>query len=98
MITLEQYLKKRYDTHFAEFKSAFPDIDPPAPEWWRVWLRKYSSPAISEAIAKLAKHPLKARFSTASTGRALTAMLNEDAMRRAIPVSAPPSGDSGVQS
>jgi hypothetical protein len=94
-MTLEQHLKKRYETHVAEFTSAFPLIDPPAPEWWRVWLRKYPSPAISEAITKLAKHPLKSRFSTASTGRALSALLNEDAMRRAIPAVSDAPSTSG---
>jgi hypothetical protein len=81
----KQYLTNRFTTHVAEFKAAFPDIDPPASDWWRIWLRKYPSSAISECIATLAKHPLKPRFSTASCGRALSVMLRDDAIRRAVP-------------
>jgi hypothetical protein len=83
-MTLERQFKRQYDTHIAAFKSAFPEIVPPACDWFGLWMRKYQFRAISDAINTLAKHPLKSRFSTESCGRAISSLLREDAMRRAL--------------
>ncbi len=76
--------KQDYTTLVAEFQTAFSGIKPPAPDWFVFWLGKYSFREISDAIHTLQTHPLKARFTTESTGRAMSALLRESALRRAV--------------
>jgi hypothetical protein len=74
----------QYTDLIATFKAAFPDIDPPDSTWFAKWLREYRFGAIRDAIQTLATHPMKARFTTDSTGKAISALLREDALRRAV--------------
>jgi hypothetical protein len=80
----EWKFKQHYLELIAEFESAFPGIKPPAPEWFQLWLGKYSYAAISEAIQTLQKHPMKPRFTTDSCGKALSALLSQIALQRAM--------------
>jgi hypothetical protein len=84
MQTQEEVLKKQYAELLASFAEAFPQIAAPAGEWWGLWLRKYSVRDIQHAIATLQKHPLRGRFTTESTGKAITALLRENALRRVV--------------
>ena len=70
------------------FRTAFPDINIPAPEWLEHWLNKYSSEAILAAIQTLQNHhpAVKARYSEQSIGRAMSTLLRADAVRRAIAI------------
>jgi hypothetical protein len=81
---LELKLKQDYTALVVEFQTAFPGIKPPAPEWFALWLGKHSFREISDAIHTLQAHPLKSRFTTESTGRAMSALLRESAVRRAF--------------
>ncbi len=80
----ENKIKLRFDELIAEFSKAFPNIEPPALEWWRLWMEKHPLFAISESIQTLAQHPLKSQFTTESCGRAISAMLRERALNRAF--------------
>jgi hypothetical protein len=86
MPSQEQKLREQYLNLITVFEAAFPGIQPPAPTWFGLWLSKYNPEDISNAIQVLEKHPLKARFTTDSTGRALSALLREAALRRAIAI------------
>ena len=70
------------------FRTAFPNLDIPAPEWLEHWLNKYSCDAILSAIHTLQNHHpnVKARFTQDSIGRAMSTLLRADAVRRAIAV------------
>jgi hypothetical protein len=92
MITLEQQLRQQYVAILAEFTTEFPDVTPPEPAWFQLWLGKYLYSDISAAIRKLGQHPLKASFTQQSTGKALSVMLKQDATRRAF------SSDPAVRS
>lgn len=75
----QQYVKLR-----AEFKAAFPDIEPPEPRWWVVWLSHNNHTDVHLAIEKLGKHPLKAKFTTVSTGKAISALLRDAAVAHGL--------------
>ncbi|HWO37790.1 MAG TPA: hypothetical protein VNO32_54145 [Candidatus Acidoferrum sp.] len=100
MPTQASILRKQYATALAAWSAAFPDIQPPAASWWQVWFKENEHCNILEAIRVLQRHsaPVRARYTADSLSRAVTALLREIALRRAIPLSAPPSGDSGAQS
>jgi hypothetical protein len=68
------------------WRSAFPNIEIPSPEWLEHWLTKYSSESVLAAIQTLRNHPpqLRARFDAASVGRAISASLRADAVKRAV--------------
>jgi hypothetical protein len=91
MMSQEQLFARAYADTIAEFEAAFPGIKPPEPFWFSTWITKYGFRDVSVAIRTLAGHPMKARFTTESTGRALSALLRAEALRRAIP-GAPASG------
>ena len=75
--------------HSDGIQSRLSNIAPPDPHWFHLWLAKYPTETILDAINVLAAHPLKTRFTTESTGKALSAWLRAEALRRAvIPVSA----------
>ena len=84
MQSQEETLRQQYATLWAAFQTAFPTINPPDSSWWSLWLRKYEFCDIRDAIQQLSKHPLKSKFTTISTGKALSALLRESALRRAI--------------
>jgi hypothetical protein len=94
MKSQEEILRQQYSSLLTEFSAAFADIEPPASNWWGMWLQRYDISAIREAIQILSRHHLKPRFTTDSTGRAISALLRESALRRAM---APPAGKA-VQS
>ena len=77
-------LKRQYTTLIAAFNAAFPSIEPPLPDWWILWLSKYDFGDIRDAIEKLSRHELKDRFSQESTGRAISSLLRDAALRRAV--------------
>jgi hypothetical protein len=70
------------------FRMAFPNIEPPAAAWLEHWLSKYSSESILAAIRTLQSHPpqVRAKFTQDSVGRAISAFLRADAMKRAIAI------------
>jgi hypothetical protein len=80
--------KQDYTDLLAEFQAAFPGINPPDASWFALWLGKHNFREISDAIQTLQSHPLKSRFTTESTGRAISALLRESAVRRAFSRSA----------
>lgn len=85
MPSQEQSLRQQYATILAAFEAAFPSVTPPEPHWFRLWMSKYDCLDILHAIATLAQHPLKSRFSQESTGRAISSLLRNEALRRAVP-------------
>lgn len=80
----QETLREQYTTLIAAFVAAFPSVQPPEPSWWMLWIDKYNFVDISAAIQRLSQHPLKSRFTQESTGRALSALLREAALRRAV--------------
>jgi hypothetical protein len=74
---------KLYANAVAEFQTAFPSIQPPASAWFVQWLTAYGSFALSDAIQKLQRHSMTARFTTESTGKAISALLRAAALRAA---------------
>jgi hypothetical protein len=85
--------RQQYLDLLTAFSAGFSDIEPPAPDWWALWLTKYGFHAILSEIQDLQTHSLKAKFTTDSIGRALSARLREGALRRAIITPAPESGE-----
>jgi hypothetical protein len=88
-----QRYRQQYLDLLAAFNAGFPGITPPSPEWFALWLGKYSFHAILSEIQDLQTHPLKAKFTTDSIGRALSARLREGALRRAIITPDPEQGE-----
>jgi hypothetical protein len=91
MVTQEQKFKNQYSDLIAAFEAAFPGVTPPESRWFFLWLAKYPVCAIKDVIHILQQHPLKAQFTTESTGRAISALLRAEALKRAV-ASAPISG------
>jgi hypothetical protein len=81
-------LRRKYTTALAAWIAAFPGIDPPHATFWQVWFKENDACDILEAIRTLQSHsaPVRARYTTSSLARAITAMLREIALRRAIPI------------
>ncbi len=84
MLSQEYQFKQAYSVLIAVFQTAFPTITPPEAAWFFHWLEKYPAWAVMDAIETLGKHPLKARFTTESTGKAISAILRTEALKRAI--------------
>jgi hypothetical protein len=87
-------IRRQYLSLLADFSAAFPGITPPEQHWWLLWLQRYPFFDIRDSIQTLSKHHLKDRFTTESTGKAITALLRDSAVCRAI---TPPAGKA-VQS
>jgi hypothetical protein len=83
MVLQEQKFKNQFSDIIAAFEAAFPDIIPPESRWITLWLGKYPVWAIKDAIRQLSKHSLKARFTTDSTGKAISALLRAESLIRA---------------
>jgi hypothetical protein len=94
MTPQEHAYRRQYEAIVSAFNTAFPGVSVPAPSWITIWLTRYSYYALLEAIATLENHPpqVKARFTQESVGRAISALLRDAALRRAIP------SDSGARS
>jgi|HubBroStandDraft_6_1064221.scaffolds.fasta_scaffold151715_3 hypothetical protein len=92
MISQEQQFANQFADLIAAFQAAFPNIPPPDTKWFYLWREKYPVWAIKDAIQKLAAHPLKARFTTDSCGKALSAMLRAEALKRALASAQPNVG------
>ena len=88
----ESILREQYTTLLSDFVGAFPRIKPPDPTWWFDWMKRYDCGSIHEAIETLGQHPAKLRFSTESTCRAISALLRQIAMRRALSLPVAPGG------
>ena len=84
MLSQELQFRQEYSALIAAFNAAFPNVTPPQAEWFIHWLGKYPAWAIKDAITALAEHPLKSRFTTESTGRAISSILRQEALKRAI--------------
>jgi len=84
MPSQEAILREQYTALLSSFTEAFPYIQPPEPKWWVGWMNRHSCAAIHTAIQTLSDHHLKERFTTDSTGRAISALLREAAMQRVV--------------
>lgn len=74
---------KLYLNALSEFQASFPAIPPPASTWFVEWLTAYGGKALSDAIQKLQRHHMKQHFTTESTGRAISTLLRDGAIRAA---------------
>jgi hypothetical protein len=95
MASQEQTFQSKYTNLLSKYQLAFPGVEPIAPEWWQLWLSKYSFHDIFEAIETLSHRSLNAQVTAQSTGKALSSLLRERALRRAF---ARQSSDPAVQS
>jgi hypothetical protein len=84
MISQEKLFADQLAELIGAFQANFPTIPPPDTQWFYLWREKYPVWAIKEAIQTLAAHPLKAKFSTDSCGKALSASLRAAALKRAL--------------
>jgi hypothetical protein len=80
----EETIRQQFAALLAAFREAFPHIAPPEVCWWSLWVSKYDVADIHAAIQKLSQHPMVDRFTTDSTGRAISAMLKQTALARAF--------------
>jgi hypothetical protein len=90
MTPQESKFRQQYSDLIREFVSSFPGIKPPDSSWFSIWLTKYRAKDVSDAICALTKHSpsVKARFTTESIGRAISALLRDKALRNAISLTA----------
>ena len=84
MLTQEQQFKKQIADAIASFEFAFPNVSPPEPRWFHIWLTRYPFWSLKNVIQTLSTHSLKDQFTTESTGRAISALLRADALKRAL--------------
>jgi hypothetical protein len=91
MASQEEAYKQQFLALVAQFNQAFPGVTPPASEWWQLWVLKYTFRDIAEALTTLADHQpsLKSRFTTDSTGKAISSLLRANALRRATTFDSP---------
>ena len=82
----ETKFAQQYTDLIGAFKAAFPHVTPPDSTWFAKWLSQYRFGAIMDAIRVLQAHSpaVHARYDQESTGRALSALLRQDAARRAV--------------
>jgi hypothetical protein len=90
----EDEIRQNFLSLLATFTAAFPGITPPDNHWWTLWMQRYSFVDIRDAIQTLSRHHLKPQFTTVSTGKAITALLRDAAMRRAMTIPAKTGGQS----
>jgi hypothetical protein len=88
----EETLQDQFTNLLAIFRANFPSVDPPASHWWLLWMQKYEFADILTAIQNLGRHSFKAKFTTESTGRALSTLLRDAALRRVILGAPKPGG------
>lgn len=84
MLTHEEVLRRQFADLTALFKQSFRHVQPPETHWWSIWLQKYRATDIADAITELSTHPLKARFTQESCGRAISALLKQKSVSRVI--------------
>jgi hypothetical protein len=84
MTSQESIYRQQYSDLINLFKGCFPGIEPPDSSWFVQWLARYGFADVCDAIQRLQSHPLKPRFTTDSTGRALSALLRDRAMGQAV--------------
>jgi hypothetical protein len=65
------------------WKESFPNLQPPAANWWALWTRKYHAEAIYDTVTEIAgqKRPPK---TTDDVGRAISALLRDGELMRVI--------------
>jgi hypothetical protein len=78
----EKTLMRQHNDVVTTLEAAFTGVPAVESRWILLWLDKYPFSEIIGAINTLHAHPLKARFTQASVGRAISALLREGAMRR----------------
>ncbi len=82
MLSQEKMFRRQHADITVALENAFPGVQPPESRWILLWLQKYPFPDILAAIQTLRDHPLRAKFTTESVGRAISALLRETAMQR----------------
>jgi hypothetical protein len=93
MPSQEWQFKQDYSAVITAFNEAFPNTTPPEYQWIFHWLGKYPVWAVRDAIQTLSQHPLRDKFTTTSIGKAISALLRVNAMKRAVSsVSVSPGG------
>jgi hypothetical protein len=93
-------MRKQFTDAYAEYTEAFPNIQPPSASLWQSWFKENEYSHILEAIRTLRSHsaPVRARYTTDSVARAITALLREIALQRAIPIMPAAPTKTGGQS
>ena len=78
--------QQQYADLLLEFAAEFPGIAPPDSSWFVTWLTRYTYGAIRDSIRSLGNNNpnIKSRFTTESCGKALSAMLRDQAIRNAV--------------
>jgi|ERR1035437_3704010 hypothetical protein len=83
MLSREFQIKKDYAVIVTAYQETFPGVPLPGVSWVLLWMDRYSVGSILTVIKNLGRHPLKNRFTTASTGKAISTLLRQDALLRA---------------
>jgi hypothetical protein len=91
MQTHEETIRQQHLSLLAQFTAAFPGITPPEKQWFQMWIHRYHFSDITAAIETLSHHHLKHLFTTESTGKAISALLRQSAVGRAM--TTPPVGE-----
>jgi hypothetical protein len=80
----EQKYRRIYDDIATKITSTL-GVPAPATSWVTLWLTRHSYHSILAAIEVLQGHPehIRARYSTESVGKAISALLRAEAVRRA---------------
>jgi hypothetical protein len=78
----EKTLRRQHDDIGTTLAAAFTSVPVVESRWILLWLDQYPFSDIIDAITTLHAHPLKAQFTQASVGRAISALLRQRAMNR----------------
>ena len=65
------------------WKESFPNFQPPAANWWALWMRKYDARAIDDTITQIAAQK-KPPTTTDAIGKAISAILRDGELMRVI--------------
>jgi hypothetical protein len=83
MTPQEQKYRRAFDDIITKITAL--GVPAPAPSWITYWLTKYNYRSILAAIEVMQGHPesIRARYTTESVGKGISALLKLDAARRA---------------
>ena len=86
MTPQELKFRQHHTDIIAAFKAAFPGVNPPDASWVQIWLTRYSFIGVLAAIQTLQNYPphVRNRYSQESVGRAISSILRNAAINRAI--------------
>ena len=84
MASAETRLRQQYAAVSDALKATFPHVPPQDPSWIFAWLEQYPLSDIEAAIQTLSQHQpeVQARFTKESVGKAITALLKQQVIRR----------------